>query len=130
MLRPEQYDEFAENLDALAEPLRAIFPEITFTTLNLSELGRPGIVASARRTARARYQFPISILIRWRDEAIEEYMDADAGEREDLRADFGGNLPVIAANIEQSHGGVDWIGRSQASARGIVVDSRSSKRAS
>lgn len=122
MPTPEQYDEFAGDLDALAEPLRAIFPAIAFMTLNLPEFGRPGIVASARRTAQARFPFPISMPIRWRDGAIEEYLEADVREREGLRADFGGNLPAILANIEHGHGGVDWVGRSQASARGVVVD--------
>ena len=122
MLNPEQYDEFAAELDALAEPLRAVLPAIAFMTLNVPDFGRPGIVASARRPEPARYPFPISILIRWRDAAIEEYLEADATERVEMRASFGGNLPQILRNIERGHGGVDFDSRSQASARGIVVD--------
>jgi hypothetical protein len=122
MLKPEQYDEFAQDLDVLAEPLRAIFPAIAFMTLNLPQFGPPGIVVSARRTAEAEYPFPISILIRWREEAIKEYLEADAGERQDMRDEFGGSVPEIVANIEAGHGGLDWHGRSQASARGIIVD--------
>ena len=122
MLNAEQYDEFAGDLDALAEPFRAIFPAIAFMTLNVPELGRPGIVASARRTEAARYPFPISILIRWSDAAIEEYLEVAPAEREDLRASFSARVPDILRNVERDYGGVDWQGRSQASARGIVVE--------
>ena len=122
MLTQEQYDEFARDLDALVEPLADIFPEIARRTLNAPELGRPSILLSGRRDDEgAAYQFPLSILIRWTDASMAEYLEADAGEREDLRANFGGHLPVILRNIEQDYGGVDWKGRSQASARCIVV---------
>ena len=81
MLSQEQYDEFAGDLDALADPLRAVLPATAFMTFNVPELGRPGIMVSARRIEAARYPFPISILIRWRDAAIQEYLEADAAER-------------------------------------------------
>lgn len=123
MLKPEQYEQFAGDLDALAEPLRALFPAIAFMTLNLpQQLGRPGIIVSARRTAEAMYPFPISILIHWSDGAVKEYVEADPEDREGMRDSFSGNAPEIVANIQASNGGVDWEGRSQASARGIVVE--------
>jgi hypothetical protein len=122
MLTQEQYDEFARDLDALAEPVADIFPEITALPWNMPDCGRPGIVLSARLPVMAKYPYPISILIRWRDAAVKEYLEADAGARKDLQATFQGHLPAILRNIEQGYGGVDWHGRSQASSRGIVVE--------
>jgi hypothetical protein len=123
MLKPEQYEEFSSDLDALAEPLRALFPEISFTTLSLQQqLGVPGIVVSAPRPTEAMYPFPISIEIRWTDEAIKQYVAADLEDREGMRDSFSGNAPGVVARIAASHGGVDWEGRSQASAHGFVVD--------
>lgn len=121
MLKPELYEQFAGDLDALAEPLRALFPAISFSTLDLQrQLGVPGIVVSAPRPADAMYPFPISIVIRWTDEAIKQYVSADLEDREGMRDRFNGNAPGVVANIAASHGGVDWEGRSQASAHGFA----------
>jgi len=117
-----QYHEFANEMEALADPLRVSLPAITVQPRTVREFGRPGIVLSGQRAIMARLPFPLFILIRWSDAAIEEYLGADADARAQMRASFGGNLPVILRNIDRGHGGVDWEGKSQASAHGLVVD--------
>ena len=87
----------------------------------MAESARPGIFISARRPEGAKYPNPISLLMRWTDAATQEYLEGDDHERADLRESFGGHLPAILKNIEGANA-IDWPGRSQASARGIVIE--------
>jgi hypothetical protein len=116
-----EYQIFAGELDALADPLRALFPGVAMSALFLPGWGRPGILVHGRRVHDAPYPFPLSILLRWSDQAIEEYVAGGAAERKVMRDSFAGSLPTILKQIQNGHGGVDWAGRSQASAKGIIV---------
>ena len=91
------------------------------TTYNVGGHGRPGIFIFGSRTAAARYPFPVSILIRWRDPAIVDYLESDAGAREGLRRDFEAKVKEILNDLETRFL-IDWQGSSQDAEHGLVVE--------
>jgi hypothetical protein len=121
MLAQGQYDEFAAEMNVLAAPLRDALPRMALTTYNVGGHGRPGIFIFGSRTAAARYPFPVSILIRWRDPAILDYLESDATGREVLRRGFEGRVMEILGDLEAKCL-IDWQGHSQDSEHGLVVE--------
>jgi hypothetical protein len=116
-----QYDEFATEVHLLAAPLREALPRMALTTYNVGGHGRPGIFIFGSRTAAARYPYPVSILIRWRDPAIGDYLESDACGREALRKSLEGRVQEILSDLEAKYL-IDWQGSSQDAAQGLVVD--------
>ena len=121
MLAQGQYDEFATEVNRLVAPLRAALPQMVLTTYNVGGRGRPGIFIFGSRTHAAKYRFPLSILVRWRDPAILDYLESDAGGREVLLRSFAERVHEVLRDLETERA-VDWHGGSQDSAQGIVVD--------
>ena len=121
LLTKAEYNEFAGELDLLAEPLRAALPGIAFVPYHVPGQGRPGIFASAERGSAAKYSYPLSILIRWSSSAIGKYVAEDDEKRAELRNTFSDHVPQVLDFIEKTHR-VDWQGRSQGPRRGIAVN--------
>ena len=121
MLAQGQYDEFAKQLDQLIVPLRAAAPQIVFRPYHVQGHGRPGVFAFGARTSRAKYQFQLSILIRWRDPAILNVLEADEIEREMAKASVASNVQGILRDIETRYR-VDWSGGSQDSPQALTID--------
>jgi hypothetical protein len=121
VLAQGQYDEFATEVYLLAAPLRAALPQMAFTTYNVGGRGRPGIFIFGARTAGARYRFPLSVLIRWRDPAILDYLESDPAGREALRKTFAARVQEILGKLEAQYA-IDWQCGSQDSGQGLVVD--------
>lgn len=121
MLAQGQYDEFASEVYRLASPLRAALPQMALTTYNVGGHGRPGIFIFGARTHAARYRFPLSILIRWRDPAILDYLESDAGGREALQKNFARKVHEVLRSLKDQYS-IDWDGGSQDSAQGLVVE--------
>jgi hypothetical protein len=121
MLAQGQYDEFAGEVGRLTAPLRAALPRMALTTYNKGGRGRPGIFIFGSRTAAARYRFPLSILIRWRDPAILDYLESDADAREALIQNLAQNVQEFLRDLESQYA-IDWEGGSQDSGEGLVVD--------
>ena len=121
MLAQGQYDEFAIEVYRIAAPLREALPQMVLTTYNEGGRGRPGIFILGSRGSAAKYRFPISILIRWRDPAILDYLESEAGGRETLRQNFSRRIHQILADLEWQYP-IDWQGGSQDLDQGLVVD--------
>jgi hypothetical protein len=121
VLAETQYDEFASELYLFAAPLCARVRHIVFAPHRAGWRGRPCIFVFGKRAPGARYAFPLSISIRWRDAPITEYLQGDTRERGALREKFARKLPALLEEIETRYG-VDWNGGSQASAQAITVD--------
>jgi hypothetical protein len=121
VLAQGQYDEFKEQLDRLIVPLRAAAPQIVFRPYHVQGHGRPGVFAFGARTSLAKYQFQLSILIRWRDSAILSVLEGDEVERETARANFASNVHGILRDIESRYR-VDWRGGSQDSPQGLTIE--------
>ena len=121
MLAQGQYDEFATEVYLLAASLREALPQMVLTTYNEGGRGRPGIFILGSRGTAAKYRFPISILIRWRDPAILDYLESEAAGRETLRESFARRIHQILANLEAQYP-IDWQGGSQDLEQGLVID--------
>jgi hypothetical protein len=121
VLAQGQYDEFASEVYRLATPLRAALPQMALTTYNVGGHGRPGIFIFGARTHAARFRFPLSILIRWRDPAILDYLESDASGREVLRKSFAQRVQEVLRKLQDQYA-IDWEGGSQDSAQGLVVE--------
>jgi len=121
VLAQGQYDEFAKQLDQLIVPLRAAAPHVVFRPYHVEGHGRPGVFAFGARTSLAKYPFQLSILIRWRDSAILNVLEADEVEREMAKAAVASNVQAILRDIETRYR-VDWRGGSQDSPQALTID--------
>ena len=121
VLAQGQYDEFAKQLDQLIVPLRAAAPQVVFRPYHVQGHGRPGVFAFGARTSLAKYQFQLSILIRWRDSAILNVLEADDAERETAKANFASNVQGILSDLETRYR-VDWSGGSQDSPQALTIE--------
>jgi len=117
-----QYDEFAKQLDQLIAPLCAAAPHVLFRPyLPPFGRGRPGVFAFGAPVAGAKYQFALSILLRWRDSVILNVLEADDAEREITKANFASKVQGILDDIEVRYR-VDWSGGSQESPQALAIE--------
>jgi hypothetical protein len=121
MLGQGQYDEFGKQLDLLIESLVAAAPQVVFRKYNVHGQGRPGIFAFGARTSTARYQFQLSILIRWSNSAILDFLEATEPERETTNRRFAAKAKEILSEIETRYR-VDWGGGSQDSSQALTIE--------
>jgi hypothetical protein len=121
VLAQGQYDEFAKQIDQLIVPLRAAAPQVVFRPYHVQGHGRPGVFAFGARTSLAKYQFQLSILIRWRDSAILNVLEGDEIERDTVKAIFASNVHDILRDIETRYR-VDWSGGSQDSPQALIIE--------
>ena len=122
MLGQGQYDEFARHLDLLIEPLHAAAPHVLFKPYSPPlGRGRPGLFAFGARAAAAKYQFHLSVLLRWRDSVILDFLEADETERETAKANFASKIQGILDDIEVRYR-VDWSGGSQESPQALAIE--------
>jgi hypothetical protein len=121
MLGQGQYNEFTRHLHLLIEPFLAAAPHVVFRPYNGLGQGRPGILALGARTSSARYQFRLSILIRWRDSSILNFLEANDFERKLIKAKFVAGANQLLNEIEIRYR-VDWRGGSQDSPQALTID--------
>jgi len=121
VLAQGQYDEFAKQLDQLIGPLCAAAPQVVFKLYNGLGQGRPGIFAFGARTLNARYQFQLSILMRWRDSTILDFVEANEAERRAVNARFAAKARELLNEIETRYR-VDWRSGSQDSPQALTIE--------
>jgi len=63
----------------------------------------------------------LSVLLRWRDSVILDFLEADEAERETAKANFASKVQGILNDVEARYR-VDWSGGSQDSPQALAIE--------